>query len=109
MRHVLVLALPWKTFGNGCGVPKRQPAVVHFKKAHFAVLQAPPVHAVAPGEQSATVAHVEAQSLLAVQVVPRFEIAPWMQRLPPAWAGVVPVRVRVVPLHDTLVIDVPMS
>jgi len=62
--HVLVGAPLCEEFGIGSGGPKRQPAFVHLVWAHFALLQAPPVHVVAPGEQSATVAHTEAQSAL---------------------------------------------
>src|SRR5213594_2835533 len=57
--HVLVAAPVCEEFGIGSGGPKRQPVFVHFVWAHFALLQAPPVHVVAPGEQSATVAHTE--------------------------------------------------
>src|SRR5581483_11475362 len=83
--HVLVAAPPCEPFGIGRGGPKKQPVVVHWRKAHE------------PPGQSPAVVHA----------------APWFvpptQRLPPACAGVVPVSVRVVPLHEVLMTDVPMS
>ena len=102
--HVLVAAPVCEEFGIGSGGPKRQPVFVHFVWAHFALLQAPPVHVVAPGEQSATVAHVEAQSALVRHAVLSFVVSPWTQRLfggePPAvWAADEPASVSVFPLQ----------
>jgi len=85
--------------------------VVHWSSAHFALLQAPPVQAVAPGEQSAVVVHVEAQSALVRHVVlPNFERAPCVQRFPPASVGDAPPTVSVVQLQlTTFVRDLPWS
>jgi len=109
--HVLVAA-PWcEELGIGSGGPKRQPAFVHFSRAHFALAQLPLTHEGGDvvGEQSASVVHVPAQALLAVQEAPRVELAPWMHRLPPAWVAVVPETVSVVPLQVTFEIDDPWS
>ena len=76
MTHVLVAAPACEVFGIGSGGPKRQPAFVHWVWAHFALLQAPPVHVVAPGEQSAVVVHVEAQSALVRHAVLSFVVNP---------------------------------
>jgi len=76
MTHVLVAAPACEEFGIGSGGPKRQPAFVHWVWAHFALLQAPPVHVVAPGEQSAVVVHVEAQSALVRHAVLSFVVNP---------------------------------
>ena len=90
--------------GIGSGGPKRQPVFVHLVCAHLALLQAPPVHDVAPGEQSAVVAHVEAQSALVRHAVLSFVVSPWTQRLfggePPAVAAAdAPASVSVFPLQ----------
>jgi len=74
--HVLVAAPACEVFGIGSGGPKRHPAFVHWVWAHFALLQAPPVHVVAPGEQSAVVVHVEAQSALVRHAVLSFVVNP---------------------------------
>jgi len=77
------------------------------------LLHAPPVQDVAPGEQSAVVEHVEAQSALTRHAVLSFDVAPWTQRLfggvPPAVSlALVPVKLRVVPLaHAAFVIELP--
>ena len=77
------------------------------------MLQAPALQAVAPGEQSAVVVHVEAQSALTRHAVLSFVVSPWTQRLfggvPPAVSDAdAPVRVSVVPLaHAALVIELP--
>ena len=77
------------------------------------MLQAPALQAVAPGEQSAVVAHVEAQSALTRHAVLSFVVSPWTQRLfggdpPAASLALVPVRVSVVPLmHAAFVIELP--
>ena len=76
MTQVLVAAPVCEEFGIGSGGPKRQPAFVHWVWAHFALLQAPPVHVVAPGEQSAVVVHVEAQSALVRHAVLSFVVNP---------------------------------
>ena len=76
MTQVLVAAPACEVFGIGSGGPKRQPAFVHWVWAHFALLQAPPVHVVAPGEQSAVVVHVEAQSALVRHAVLSFVVNP---------------------------------
>src|SRR5439155_21966045 len=113
MTHVLVAAPACEEFGIGSGGPKRQPAFVHLVWAHFALLHAPEVHVVAPGEQSAVVLHVEAQSALIRHAVLSFAIDPWTQRLfggvPPAVSvALVPVRLSVVPLiHAAFVIELP--
>ena len=113
MTHVLVAAPACEVLGIGSGGPKRQPAFVHFVWAHFALLQAPEAQDVAPGEQSAVVAHVDAQSALVRHVVPSFEDNPWMQRLfggdpPAASLALVPLRLSVVPLmHAAFVIELP--
>ena len=85
MTQVLAAAFRCAAFGSGSGGPKRQPAFVHWRKLH-----------VPPG-QSAFVVHE------------LFWFEPPAQRLPPAWAGVVPLSVSAVPAHDTLEIEVPMS
>src|SRR2546422_511114 len=96
--------------GLGSGGPKRHPASVHWRKAHFAPPQVLATHVPLPNMQSPGVVHGEAQSLSAVQKVPRFDTAPRVQRLPPASAGVVPDSVSAVPLHAvTLVTDWPIS
>src|SRR5438067_2199694 len=110
--QVLVAAPVCEEFGIGSGGPKRQPVFVHLVWAHFALLHAPPVHVVAPGEQSATVAHTEAQSALARHAVLSFVVSPWTQRLfggvPPVVSDAdAPVRVSVVPLHEACVIELP--
>src|SRR5439155_20714913 len=87
--HVLVPTPECEEFGIGSGGPKRQPALVHLRRAHLALLQAPSLH-VPSGVQSALAAHVDPQSLSARHEVPRFDDSPWMQRLPPASAGDVP-------------------
>src|SRR5256885_1445003 len=72
--HVLVAAPPFEELGIGSGGPKRQPAFVHFSKAHFALAQLPLTHiggTAVLGEQSASVTHGPAQSLLVVQEAPR--------------------------------------
>ena len=79
------------------------------------MLQAPALQAVAPGEQSAVVVHVEAQSALVRHAVLSFAVNPCTQRLfggdPPAVSlALVPVRLSVVPLaHAALVIELPLS
>src|SRR5438046_1229738 len=81
--HLLV-ALPWgEVFGIGNGGPKRHPDAVHWSSAQFALLQLPAVQ-VPPGVQSAPVVHGPAQSAVVVHVPPRFEVAPCVQRFPPA-------------------------
>ena len=83
MTHVLVGGvLP---FGSGSGGPKRQPAFEHWRKLH-----------VPPGQ-------------LAFVVHELLWFEPPEHRLPPAWAGVVPLIVSDVPAHDTLETVVPMS
>src|SRR5213080_1860398 len=74
--HVLVAAPLCEEFGIGSGGPKRQPAFVHWVWAHLALLHAPPVQVVAPGEQSAVVVHVEAQSALVRHAVLSFAVNP---------------------------------
>ena len=108
MTHVLVAAPLCEGFGMGSGGPNRQPAFVHVRRAHFGPLHVLEMHT-PPAVQSALLAHPKAQSLSAVQEVPRFESAPSVQRLPPVSVGVVPDWVSVVPRHVTLVTDVPMS
>ena len=76
------------------------------------MLQAPALQAVAPGEQSAVVVHVEAQSALTRHAVLSFVVSPWTQRLfggvPPAVSDAdAPVSVSVVPLHEACVIELP--
>ena len=77
------------------------------------MLQAPALQAVAPGEQSAVVVHVEAQSAFVRHAVLSFVVSPWTQRLfggvPPVVSDAdAPVRVSVVPLaHAALVIELP--
>ena len=76
------------------------------------MLQAPAVQVIAPGEQSAVVVHVEAQSALTRHAVLSFVVSPWTQRLfggvPPAVSDAdAPVRVSVVPLHEACVIELP--
>src|SRR6059036_3382208 len=95
-------------FGIGSGWPNRHPAFVHFSKEHTAVVQVPMPP---PEKQSLLAVHGEAQSLLAVQDVPRFVTAPCVQMLPtPASVGVVPDSVSVGSLHAvTLVNDWPIS
>ena len=113
MTHVLVAAPVCEEFGIGSGGPKRQPAFVHLVWAHFALLHAPELHAVAPGEQSAVVVHVEAQSALVRHAVLSFDVNPWTQRLlggvPPAVSAAdAPLTLSVVPLaHAALVIELP--
>ena len=112
--HVLVAAPPFEELGIGSGGPKRQPAFVHFSKAHFALAQLPLTHmggAAVLGEQSASVTHGAAQSLFVVQEAPRVAglMDPWMHRFPPAWTAVVPETVSVVPLQETFEIDDPWS
>src|SRR5213079_202457 len=71
----------------------------------------PVLQAVAPGEQSAVVVHVEAQSALTRHAVLSFVVSPWTQRLlggvPPAVSAAdAPLTVSVVPLaHAALVIE----
>src|SRR5947207_6010046 len=67
--HVLVAAPPFEELGIGSGGPNRQPAFVHFSRAHFPLLQLPLTHEGGEvlGEQSASVVHVPAQSPLVVQ------------------------------------------
>jgi len=107
MTHVLVAAPPGEELGIGSGGPKRQPAFVHLVWAHFALLQAPALHVTAPGEQSAVVVHVEAQSASVRHDVPSVDEAPRVQRFPPASLGLAPVRVTVVPVHEALTIELP--
>ena len=107
MTHVLVAAPPGEELGIGSGGPKRQPAFVHLVCAHFALLQTPALHVVAPGVQSAVVMHVEAQSASARHDVPNFDEAPRVQRFPPASLGLAPVSVTVVPVHEALTIELP--
>jgi len=107
MTHVLVAAPLCEELGIGSGGPKRQPAFVHLVWAHFALLQTPALHVVAPGVQSAVVMHVEAQSASARHDVPNFDEAPRVQRFPPASLGLAPVSVTVVPVHEALTIELP--
>src|SRR5438552_13544759 len=109
--HVLVAAPPFEELGIGSGGPKRQPAFVHFSKAHFPLLQLPLTHdgGEVVGEQSVSLRHVPAQSPLVVQEAPRVELAPCKHRFPPAWVAVVPETVSVVPLQETFEIDDPWS
>ncbi len=107
MTHVLVAAPACEVLGIGSGGPKRQPAFVHLVWAHFALLQTPALHVVAPGVQSAVVMHVEAQSASARHDVPNFDEAPRVQRFPPASLGLAPVSVTVVPVHEALTIELP--
>src|SRR5256885_7768131 len=110
--HVLVAAPPFEELGIGSGGPKRQPAFVHFSKAHFALAQLELTHmggVAVLGEQSASVTHGPAQSLLVVQEAPRVAADPWMHRFPPAWTAVVPETVSLVPLQGTLEIDDPWA
>src|SRR3989475_3834010 len=110
--HVLVAAPPFEELGIGSGGPKRQPAFVHFSKAHFALAQLPLTHiggTAVLGEQSASVTHGPAQSLLVVQEAPRVAADPWMHRFPPAWTAEAPETVSVVPLQLTFEIDDPWS
>src|SRR5438093_449575 len=78
-----------------------------------ALLHPPELHAVARGEQSAVVVHVEAQSALVRHAVLSFDVNPWTQRLlggvPPAVSAAdAPLTVSVVPLaHAALVIERP--
>ena len=85
MTQVLVAALLCEPFGMGSGGPNKQPTSEQSRNLH-----APP-----------------GQSAFAVQALWWFE--PPEHRLPPAWAGVVPLSVSVVPLHAALAIDTPMS
>src|SRR5437867_9439990 len=101
--HVLVGAPRCDLLGIGSGGPKRQPTVLHLRKAHDLV-HTPPLHC--PPLHCVFAVHAP-QSASAVHVLPRF--GPRMQRLPPASVGVVPVRVRVVPTHDALVVELPWS
>ncbi len=100
-------------FGIGSGWPNRHPAFVHFSKEHTAVVQVPPrqVPMLPPEKQSPLTVHGVAQSLLAVQDVPRFVTAPCVQMLPtPASVGVVPDSVSAGSLHAvTFVSELPMS
>src|SRR2546425_12306694 len=102
-------------FGIGNGWPNRHPAFVHFSKEHTATLQTLPTQVAGlerlAEKQSVLRVHGEAQSLLTVQDVPRFDIAPCVQMLPmPASVGVVPDSVSVGSLHAvTLVNDWPIS
>ena len=109
--HVLVAAPPFEELGIGSGGPKRQPAFVHFSRAHFPLLQLPLTHegGEVVGEQSASVVHVPAQSPLVVQEAPRVELAPCMHRFPPAWVAEAPEMVSVVPTQLTFEIDDPWS
>src|SRR5437764_7070033 len=107
MTHVLVAAPLCEELGIGSGGPKRQPAFVHLVWAHFALLQAPALHVVAPGVQSAVVTHVEAHSASVRHDVPNFDEAPRVQRFPPASPGLAPVSVTVVPVHEALTIELP--
>ena len=107
MTHVLVAAPLCEELGIGSGGPKRQPAFVHLVSAHFALLQTPALHVVAPGVQSAVVTHVEAHSASARHDVPNFDEAPRVQRFPPASLGLAPVSVTVVPVHEALTIELP--
>jgi len=107
MTHVLVAAPLCEELGIGSGGPKRQPAFVHLVWAHFALLQAPALHVVAPGVQSAVVTHVEAHSASVRHDVPNFDEAPRVQRFPPASLGLAPVSVTVVPVHEALTIELP--
>src|SRR5438034_3428907 len=98
MTHVLVAAPLCEELGIGSGGPKRQPAFVHLVWAHFALLQTPALHVVAPGVQSAVVTHVEAHSAAIRHDVPNFDEAPRVQRFPPASPGLAAVSVTAVPL-----------
>jgi len=105
----VLVALPLcEVFGIGNGGPKRHPDAVHWSSAQFALLQLPAVQ-VPPGVQSAPVVHGPAQSAVVVHVPPRFEVAPCVQRFPPASVGDVGWSVSVLQLQLTLVSDDPMS
>ena len=85
MTQVLVAAPLCDPFGTGRGGPKRHPAFEQVRN-----LQAPP-------GQSAFELHA------------LWWFVPPEHRFPPVSAGVVPLSVRAVPLHDTLVTVVPRS
>ena len=105
----VLVALPLcEVFGIGNGGPKRHPDAVHWSSAQFALLQLPAVQD-PPGVQSGPVVHGPAQSAVVVHVPPRFEVAPCVQRFPPASVGDVGWSVSVLQLQLTLVSDDPMS
>jgi len=105
----VLVALPLcEVFGIGNGGPKRHPAAVHWSSAQFALLQLPAAQD-PPGVQSAPVVHGPAQSAVAVHVPPRFEVAPCVQRFPPASVGDAAWSVSVRQLQLTFVSEDPMS
>ena len=73
--HVLVDAPRCAVLGIGSGGPNRQPAFVHFSRAHFALLHTLPAH-VPPVLQSALVVHGDWQSAAVRQDRPRLVLAP---------------------------------